>query len=462
MSELKAVDFTRVEHTSLQGVEPEELYTALKRLTVIHAALLTEDPQRCSIGEETIYCVLLCRWVRVLETCQATVTGEDGLWFPMPNGGECDCVLAEIYFRVFRCVQRILTFAYKEDVLLPGTVDVENAVPYPQRLSNQAIVNRLMGVITFVTRKSWPEREETLERVGLPLEYRNNLRRCLRAYGLWNPANIVAKRIESTVNHTDLPSGMVDAYTGWHLVSELDADPLVLKGSEASAEDDVLDEFKNMELSAAVKPAGSSVDLEAICSTSNMDGDSVHLLDRPSVVASHCTSDVFSMCVSVVHMLYTCRSLLCEVPAKLDLGGVDKHRCLSVLGRKGTNRVVMFNLATETLSLDSSQRLTSGRAWSSSNTSGPVGSAAWSELAKVHFLLWMGRYYNLIQQVNNSLACKRAAIGNGALVPGIYTMETVYGNTPLVEPVPSSCMTLVKQLCVLKSKVLVEGKDPNL
>lgn len=78
----------------------------------------------------------------------------------------------------------------------------------------------------------------------------------------------------------------------------------------------------------------------------------------------------------------------------------------------------------------------------------------------MQFLVWLGRYFNVIREPHNSLACKRAAIYNGALIPGIYQMEATHASSHLSQPVPPSCMGLVKQVCKLQNAVMAKGLDP--
>lgn len=442
-----SVDFS-ILHEAQEYKQNPALYTTAKRLTEIRKALLEENWELCSLGEEVVYCVLLARWIEFTKENPAYSPGVEGLWFELPDGLEAQCVLSELYFRVYQAAQRMLALSCCEDQVVPGVAESETALPLSLRQTHQTLISRLIGLMRYLDKSEWPEAAATLPQMGLPDEYRSVLKRCLRAYGLWNAASIVALKLQATRRGEILAAlpRAPDDYA-MNTVADLDHDTHIEFKVEAGGSDD-LSEHANMEVSASAGPR--KVDLRAALHTSDMESEAIHILDRPS---SRGTVDVREV-LKVVNMLYTCRTLLSHLPENVDLAGCAPKRWLRV--KPGTERLMLHNLSATKLIMDSSVRMGESLRGSSVR---PVP-MPWCEQAKVHFLVWLGRYFRLIQQEHNALSCHRAAVFNGALLPGMICQETAYSTAPLSTAIPATCFGLVGSVCVVQSKILEKGKDP--
>jgi len=230
-------------------------------------------------------------------------------------------------------------------------------------------------------------------------------------------------------------------------------------------------------------------------SVATLEDPGIHPADRPSLSAVALTQ--IKRIRTAVDLFYTSYQVMTELPEWIPLFGCAPDRQLSLdadpavsmlatttqwkkavsLGMQtrlrddpmqkvyehhhnkvaGGHTQVIHNLAATVLYMDSSVPCDEQ---SASDRRSTVRSAPWSQLNKVHFLVWMSRYYNISGDISAAAACRRAAVGNGALMPGSDLMDKEVKKSPLLINVPLVCSQYVRELPRLLP-TLVHGTHPD-
>ena len=391
------------------------LKTACENLTSLHHRLIAEGEEKgVSFADELAYTATLASWC-------ATVIGRTdiehmepptGLWFPMPRKRKTDSIWAELAYRLYRCVQRLLRRSVETDRLWWSHSDSIDAVSSEERRQHLGDVSRLIGLRRFLQDEGhihWKDAGTLYTYLGLPPAYRDQLFSALKAYGLWNAALITASESgESKKGQHRLP-----------FVSHTDA-----------IEDDIQ--------------------------------DARNVLD--SQEAPSCSAE---QCRAVATLLYHCRTELSKVDRYLplhDIGGF----VLSLETRRSPDPVPLTGVPRPPGSPDPAKWLHNGCHYElCGNTSRAVFDAdrvipwqqPWSWAASRRFLVWLARYFRLQHRGGHELALWRCLYFSGFQNPTAIDRERSSRYLPEVPPtleealegaLSGSCNYLQDGLSVMK------------
>lgn len=449
----------------------------MDELTQLHIKLCQNT---ATIEEQIGYCQKLRLWA--CDACReeegVTARGS-GWWFPMPMQQETNGVWAEWVYRLYCCVCRLLSVAQTTD--LRRTIDSrhENGVPLVIRRKRNLWIRQLMGLLEWWqahNHQYWPDYNEGMDQLGLAQPYREVLRRCLRAYGLWNAGCMKAQQLDNEV--------WCDGDEPVELLEDTEED---------------LEEFKFMvEGPDEGLMVGSSNHEARASSVQDLSDERVHPLDRPVLqVLAEAHGDEIR---TVANLFYTCYLQLTHVPAWVPLYGLTPLTCLSqsaepiladtlssAVWKKASAGEEKFSCRDPALQAVYEFQYTQKR-WTQgvmhnavpSNlvTSGveePLTSSiltrkranhqrTWSEMAKTQFLLWCSRFYRLARHDNTAaMALLRCATLNGDLVRGYLRMENDLALSLPTETdsVTVSIKPLLKQVVQNLSQCMKHGLPPQ-
>lgn len=465
------VPFTKA-HGSAELRDNPELYTLLHRLRTLQCAIVSED-NSTSLSDEVVYVVLLCRWVHYIrEYCvehkTPHVSSSVQLMFPMPGNQQTNCVLAEIYYRLYRAVLRLLRYAADHDVWCPvaGSYS-EEAVDYETRMANNRVMRAMLGCISYADRVPWGDREATLTAVHLPLGYMEQVRIALKSYIFWNMACAKAQKIlslsrnradlydahgndtrnvpermalvrgldttaraqtvlEDAARHTPDMDGHIHIYADDGDLGGLDSGADVISGSKGSG---ALQVYRH--------PVKLQITTKAVAvATKGVNGyedECVHPSETPTGAPSYTAR--YDDTQQIVHLMYTSRQFMTQLPCGgINLCGTDKKTPLQLRGVSKTDAsCILLNGA---VSLDYSTAPLSDAELKSLGKN--TRYMQWSEQVGTAFVTWAGRVRSVRNDQPLSIACKRTVQRNGVLSPGLKFMENAGQADVLAYPVPGS------------------------
>jgi hypothetical protein len=396
-----------------------------------------------------------------------------GLWFPMPHGQETNCVWAELVFRLYSTACRFLRFTVETDRDNLTGSGCEDALDHTERMANNGRVTRLLGLLTWwetVGVGYWPEHQTYLTALGLTDSYRAALKCTVRAYGFWNGGCLWIQKLVRFVETGSDRFGDDANHTGY---------------SVGFKDDD----FSNMTEQVAVVDHRPETAVSRLRQVESLDDLVVHPVDRPAFKAMALTR--LDLVQEITDMMYTAYQLMTKVPEWLPLYGSSPATPLSVHPHALLNDM-KSSRAAETVDFDQKQSQLFHEHTFHTHAQGEwlvchnavrsllitaatetcddpavlsrrprVRSAAWSELNHSAFLVWLSRLMTLSGEEGKGAACRRAAVMNGAIIPGAAQMDIQFSARSGLRTAPKSCTSCIKEYCRAQYTFLEEGLPPD-